>query len=117
MNVDTTENVVLGILGVVTALGGLLGWLVKRTFGHTIPRLSKTFEKALVDQRTELISALDRQRGEFIAALQEERERNSSAINELRSDMREDRQEFLKMADALRSEITTLGIAVVNSGK
>lgn len=63
-------------LGVAVNLGafGLVAWLVKHTFTHTIPRLAKEFREQLDAQRTAFSAELKDQRAAFREELREERQ-------------------------------------------
>lgn len=46
------QTVLLAVMGLVSTLIGGMVWLIKRTFGHTIPRLAEDFRAALREERT-----------------------------------------------------------------
>jgi hypothetical protein len=60
-------------VGGVTAIG-LVVWLVKRTFSHTIPRLSQDFKEALTVQASLFRDEIQRQRVDFRDELRLHRE-------------------------------------------
>lgn len=62
-------------LGVIGNLGafGLVAWLVRHTFAHTIPRLAREFREQLDSQRAAFVGELKDQRAAFREELREER--------------------------------------------
>ena len=81
---------------------GLVSWLVKHTFSHTIPRLAGDFKAVLGEQRKEFLEALERQ---------DKVHREELAV--IRIEQREERKHFLAQVDALRKEVVAVGLAVV----
>lgn len=72
-------------LSVVVNLGafGLVAWLVKHTFTHTIPRLAKEFREQLDAQRTAFTGELKDQRSAFREELREERRCHCEKLDHL----------------------------------
>lgn len=87
-------------LGVAVNLGafGLVAWLVKHTFTHTIPRLAKEFREQLDAQRTSFTSELKDQRAAFREELREERTCHCERLRALD-------QAIEKMNDTLREHV------------
>lgn len=98
---DATQAVdpLAALLGTGLNVGafGLVAWLVKHTFSHTIPRLAEGFEKALTEHRVEFATALQEQRHEFLVQL-------NSQLEEQRAE----RRECIARVDELRQELTAL---------
>lgn len=89
-----STEVVLAGLGIVGTVVGLLGWIVKRTFSHTIPRLANDFKAALTAQADVFEREMKAIRDLHIA--------QSIAEREERKQMRED----------FRQELAALGLRV-----
>ena len=69
MLTDLTTGSAVDLVGNLGALG-IVFWLVRRTFSHTIPRLSGDFTKAIKEARDD-----------FRAILRDQREDYHNAIN------------------------------------
>ena len=85
-------------LSVVVNLGafGLMAWLVRHTFTHTIPRLAKEFREQLESQRASFIGELKDQRVLFREELREERQCHCEKMDNLNSSMQ-------KLTDAVHN--------------
>ena len=96
-NVGDAASVV-EIAGYITVLG-LVTWLVRRVFTHTIPRLAKDYKESL-----------ERQQDLFTAALNKQQEMFQTSLTEQRSDFRESlSQERIDFKEALREEREYIG--------
>lgn len=69
-------------VGGVTAIG-LVVWLVKRTFSHTIPRLSADFKEALTEQASVFRDEIKQQRVDFREELRLHREELRDQLSRL----------------------------------
>lgn len=67
---------------------GLVAWLVKHTFTHTIPRLAKEFREQLDAQRTAFVGELKDQRAAFREELREERQCHCDKLDSLTCSIR-----------------------------
>ena len=62
----------LQVTGFVSLLA-LVGWLVRRVFTHTIPRLATDFKESLAAQQKLFSETLERQQKVFVDALTQQR--------------------------------------------
>ena len=62
------SGIIVDLMGNLGALG-IVFWLVKRTFGHTIPRLSRDFAQAIKESRDDFRDILRDQREDFHDAI------------------------------------------------
>jgi len=67
---------------------GLVAWLVKRTFGHTIPRMAGDFKEALDGLTARFSEELRAQREEFRAELHVAREQFRAELAAQRADFK-----------------------------
>lgn len=81
---------IVGAGGGITIVLGIFGWLFRRVFGHTIPRLVTTFEKTVGELRTEM----QEQRRSFEARMDRCEERAA-----------DDRKLYLEQISKLVSEV------------
>lgn len=79
---------------------GLVAWLVKRVFTHTIPRLAEDFKVALDRQLNAFSESLGAMRTEFTEELRAQRKEFFEEIRESRSECRSCRD---KMDDLIRT--------------
>ena len=76
-------NLQLNVLVVSTALG-LMAWLVRRVFTHTIPRLAQDFKETLQSEQKLFVGQLDDQRSDFKEMLTQQREDFKEAMKDER---------------------------------
>lgn len=69
----TVDGSVAAAGGAGTLVLGWFGWIVKRAFGVTIPRLSKDFKDALGEQRAEFREELRNARQDFKDEIKQDR--------------------------------------------
>jgi len=68
------------------AIVGLVTWLVRRVFTHTIPRLAQDFKESLIQQQNMFVDQLAAQREDFKVAMREQREDFKEALVQERDD-------------------------------
>lgn len=68
---------------------GLITWLVRRVFTHTIPRLVADFKDSLEKQSASFSAELKNQQDLFHCALAQQRDDFQSALKESRTDFKE----------------------------
>jgi len=92
------------------AVFGLVIWVVKRVFSHTIPRLAQDFKEALTNQQAASMAQLETQRNDFKEQLAYQR-------NDFREALREEREQLGKRLDRLSSAVESLLIQAQNAKK
>lgn len=97
---STAVGVGSGAVGLM-AIGAVV-WLMKRTFGHTIPRISADFKESLKEQRAEFTSALREQRADLLAVLERADERSADERRQCHESIEQIRRELAALRDALR---------------
>lgn len=99
------------ITGFLTVLG-LITWLVRRVFTHTIPRLAKDFKESLEAQQATFTTALKEQQYTFQEALTLQREDFKEALRDERTDFKEalheERERIGKRLDRLTDAVERL---------
>lgn len=83
------------------AVFGLVIWVVKRVFSHTIPRLAQDFKEALSNQQAAFMAQLEVQRNDFKEQLAYQR-------NDFREALREEREQLGKRLDRLSAAVESL---------
>jgi len=79
----------------------LVGWLVRRVFTHTIPRLAGDFKEALNNQQALFLKQLEEQRDDFKTALAEQR-------IDFKEALRDERDQLGKKLDRLSNAVEAL---------
>lgn len=91
---------------------GLVAWLVRRVFTHTIPRLADQYQKSLERQQDLFTASLDKQQNIFQIALSEQRVDFKEALAQERQDfreaLREEREQLGKRLDRLSDAVERL---------
>lgn len=117
-NVGDAANVA-EIAGYITVLG-LVTWLVRRVFTHTIPRLAKDYKESLERQQDLFTAALDKQQETFHEALALQRSDFKDALLQERTDfkeaLREEREYIGKRLDRLSDAVERLAQSRVEGG-
>lgn len=83
------------------AVLGLVIWVVKRVFSHTIPRLATDFKESLSQQAAAFMAQLETQRNDFKEQLAYQR-------NDFREALREEREQLGKRLDRLSEAVESL---------
>ena len=108
-----------GVVSVLLLALGLVSWLVRRIFTHTIPRLAGDFKEAMTLQLDSFSRVMKQQRDDFKEDTAQQREDFLSALSQMRKEHREDRQEdrdlFGRRLDRLSEGIERL-LVVSNKG-
>lgn len=91
--------------GFVTVFG-LVIWVVKRVFSHTIPRLASDFKESLGSQQSIFAAQLELQRQDFKEVLSGQRQ-------DFRDSLREEREQADKRANRLTDTIGRLANSTV----
>ena len=73
--------------GGYAAILGLVTWLVRRVFTHTIPRLAEDFKETLTKQQVAFLKQLEAQRIDFKDALAEQRDDFKTALKQDREQL------------------------------
>lgn len=117
-NVGDAANVA-EIAGYMIVLG-LVTWLVRRVFTHTIPRLAEDYKKSLERQQDMFTAALDKQQEMFQTSLAQQRSDFKEALTQERSDfkeaLREEREYIGKRLDRLSDAVERLAQREGNNG-
>lgn len=109
---SATTQTAMGVGGGAVGLAaiGLVVWLFKRTFGHTIPRISADFKEALKEQkeaakeaRREFLEELRAQRQDFMQTLERIDTRSTEERNECHQRIEEVKRELSDVVDAIRA--------------
>lgn len=87
---------------IVSAVGnvgafGLIAWLIKHTFGHTIPRLASDFRESIASERDAYMEEAKQQRREFLEELRRITDTNLK-----------ERHECLERMESLRIKVEDL---------
>jgi hypothetical protein len=109
-NVGDAANAV-EIAGYMVVLG-LVTWLVRRVFTHTIPRLAADYKESLEKQQAIFTEHIDKQQELFQAALSQQRTDFKEALTLERTDfkeaLREEREHIGKRLDRLSDAVERL---------
>ena len=92
------------VIGGVTALS-LLGWLVKRTFTHTIPRLATDFKESLSGITNHFRDEMRASREEFREELRAQRAEFAESLKQLREDFKGEIQYLGQRIDRLSDAV------------
>lgn len=84
--------------GGATLVLGWFGWIVKRAFGVTIPRLSHDFKEAMEKQGDLFRAALSEQRSDF-------REELKQARHDFKEELKQDRLELSARLEKLSTAV------------
>ena len=93
-------NLQLNVLVVSTALG-MMAWLVRRVFTHTIPRLAQDFRETLQSEQKLFTNQLTEQRDDFKEMLTQQRE-------DFKESMKDERIYLGNKIDRLAEAVETL---------
>ena len=93
-------NLQLNVIVVSTALG-LMAWLVRRVFTHTIPRLAQDFRETLQSEQKLFTNQLTEQRDDFKEMLTQQRE-------DFKESMKDERIYLGNKIDRLAEAVETL---------
>jgi len=102
---------VVQVTGFMTVLG-LVAWLVRRVFTHTIPRLAKDYKESLERQQQLFQTSLEKQQESFHSALERQRNDFKESLTQERTDfkeaLREEREYIGKRLDRLSDAVERL---------
>lgn len=93
------------VFGYLTILG-LLTWLIRRVFTHTLPRLANDFRSSLAKQGDDFREITREQQTLFQQVLQQQRSDFQDSLRDMRTDFRE----TLVQERALRERLCERGV-------
>lgn len=85
---DYSDLLTAGVMAMATGAMGLIVWLVKRTFSHTIPRLAGDFKESLEKQAEVFQEEIHAQRDFFQDEIRNQRESFREELKLQREDLR-----------------------------
>ena len=102
------DAVHVGEIGAVAMSLALLGWLVRRTFTHTIPRLAQTYENSLLSLREAFERVADKQWSAFREEMATFRADATSERKAFRDEMRAERDVTRELTEAINRNTQAL---------
>jgi len=102
------DAVHVGELGAVGLCLTLLGWLVRRTFTHTIPRLASTYENSLLSLREAFERVTDKQWSAFREEMATFRAEAGAERKGFRDEMRAERDVTRELTEAINRNTQAL---------